>query len=142
MNELIESYPSIFSTFVKNELKQLVAREEDLEYKKLSREIFSYGFNFLERYDTLRKIYTPYRFLKNLVTNKISMNNDQNNFVFNLVKGYNVSNLLKQIEIRDLEERNLYEKSMFEAIETLLKCENMCRTDKIVSSKKIYSKHY
>ena len=70
------------------------------------------------------------------------MNDDQNNFVFNLVKGYTVSNFLKQIEIRDLEERNLYEKSMFEAIETLLKCENMCRTDKIVSSKKIYSKHY
>ena len=56
LNELIESYPSIFSTFVKNELKQLAAREEDLEYKKLSREIFSYDFNFLGRYDTLRKI--------------------------------------------------------------------------------------
>ena len=54
LNELTESYPSIFSTFVKNE--QLAAREEDLEYKKLSREIFSYGFNFLGRYDTLRKI--------------------------------------------------------------------------------------
>ena len=36
LNKLIESYPSIFSTFVKNELKQPVAREEDLEYKKLS----------------------------------------------------------------------------------------------------------
>ena len=36
LKELIESYPNIFGTFVKNELKKLAAREEDIDYKKLS----------------------------------------------------------------------------------------------------------
>ena len=88
LKELIESYPSIFSTFVKNEPKQLAAREEDIEYKNLSQEIFSYGFNFLGMYDT------HYRFFKNLATSKISINStndDQNNIVFNLMKGCNVN---------------------------------------------------
>ena len=68
MKELIESYPSIFDLFVKNILKNLANNEEDFEYKKLSQEIFSYGFNFLERYGTLSEI------LKNLIASKISIN--------------------------------------------------------------------
>ena len=40
MKELIESYPNIFSTFVKNELKQITAKEEHVDYKKFSQEIF------------------------------------------------------------------------------------------------------
>ena len=55
LKKLIESYPSIFDTFVKNELKQFAAKEEHMDYKKLSQEIF-YGFNFLGRYGT------PYKF--------------------------------------------------------------------------------
>ena len=32
--ELIELYPNIFRTFVKNELKELAAKEEEIDYKK------------------------------------------------------------------------------------------------------------
>ena len=52
LKELLISYPNIFSTFVKNELGELAARKEDIDYKELSQEIFSYGFNFLGRYGT------------------------------------------------------------------------------------------
>ena len=52
LKELIELYPNIFSTFVKNELKKLAAKKEDIDYKKLSQEIFSYGFNILGRFGT------------------------------------------------------------------------------------------
>ena len=86
----------------------------------MSQEIFSYGFNFLERYGT------PYRFLNNLIANKISINttnDDQRDFVFNLMKGYNVSNFFKINETRDLDRRNSSEKSRSKAIEVLLKCE-------------------
>ena len=96
LNELIESYQSTFNTFVRNEV-----REKDIDYKNLSQEIFSYGFNVLERYGT------PYRFLKNLVANKISINtanDDQGDFVFNLIKGYNISSFLKKGETRDLDQ--------------------------------------
>ena len=41
-----------FSTFVKNELKQITAKEEDIDYKKLSQDIFFDGLNFLEKYCT------------------------------------------------------------------------------------------
>ena len=87
----------------------------------MSQEIFSYGFNFLERYGT------PYRFLKNLIANKISINtanDDQRDFVFNLMKGYNISSFFeKKSETRDLDRKNLYEKSRFKALDILLKCE-------------------
>ena len=59
LKELIESYPRTFNTSVRNEASELAAKEEDIDYKRLSQEIFSYGFNFLERYGT------PHRFLKN-----------------------------------------------------------------------------
>ena len=65
-------------------LKQLATKEEDIDYKKLSQDIFSNGFNLSGRYGT------AYRFLKNLFANKIRINtanDDQNNFVFNLMKG-------------------------------------------------------
>ena len=45
LKELIESYPSIFNSFVRNEVRELAAKEEDIDYKKLSQEIFSYSFN-------------------------------------------------------------------------------------------------
>ena len=84
----ILEYLDSFNTFTKNKLKQLATEEENIYYKKLSQEIFSYGLIFLGRYDM------PYRLLKNLIANKISINtvnDDQGNFVFNLMKGYNVS---------------------------------------------------
>ena len=84
----ILEYLDSFNTFTKNKLKQLATEEENIYYKKLSQEILSYGLNFLGRYGM------PYRLLKNLIANKISINtvnDDQGNFVFNLMKGYNVS---------------------------------------------------
>ena len=78
---------------MKNEVRKFAAKEEDIDFKKLSQEIFSYGFNFLERYGT------AYRFLKNLIANKISINtanDDQRDFVFNLMNGYNISIFFKK----------------------------------------------
>ena len=52
--------------------------------------------------------------LKNLMTNKLSMNSvndDQRDFVFDLMKGYNVSSFFKKSETKDLSNRNFYEKS-------------------------------
>ena len=37
---------------MKNEVEQLAAKEEHVQYKKLSQEIFCYDFNFSERYGT------------------------------------------------------------------------------------------
>ena len=121
LKESIASHSSTFNTFVRNEVRELAAKEKDIDYKNLSQEIFSYGFNFLERYGT------PYRFLKNLIANKISINtanDDQRDFVFNLMKGYNISSFFeKKSETRDLDRKNLYEKSRFKALDILLKCE-------------------
>ena len=107
LKELIESYPSTFITFVRNEVIELAAKEEDIDYKKLSQEIFSNGFNFLERYGT------PSKFLKNLIADKISINtanDDQRDFVGNLMKGFNISSFLQKSETRDLGKKNLHEK--------------------------------
>ena len=98
LKELIESYPKLFNTFAKNKLNEFASKEEDIDCKKLSQEIFSYGFDLLGRYGT------PERFLKNLVTNKMSINaaNDdqrERNFVFNLMKLYNVSSFIKGSKI-------------------------------------------
>ena len=93
LNKSIESYSNSFNTFTKNELKQLVTKEKETDFKKLSQEIFFDGFGFLKKYGT------SYMFLKNLVANKISINrvnDDQRNFVFNLMKGYNVSSFFKK----------------------------------------------
>ena len=93
LNKSIESYSNSFNTFTKNELKQLVTKEKETDFKKLSQEIFFDGFGFLKKYGT------SYTFLKNLVANKISINrvnDDQRNFVFNLMKGYNVSSFFKK----------------------------------------------
>ena len=65
-------------------------------------------------------------FLKNLATNKISINivnDDQGDFLFNMMKGHNVSSFLTKSETRDLDEWNLFEKSKSKAVEILLKCE-------------------
>ena len=51
-----------FSTFVKNELKQLATKEKDIDYKR----DFYLSLQFFEK--------TPYMLLKNLVANKISIN--------------------------------------------------------------------
>ena len=53
---------------MKKELKQLATSEENIEYKKLSQEIFFYGFRFFKRYTK------PYILLKNLLANKIGIN--------------------------------------------------------------------
>ena len=65
-------------------------------------------------------------FLKNFVANKISIktvNDDQRDFVFNLMKGYNVNSFFKKSGIKDLDNRNLYEKSKHKALDILLECE-------------------
>ena len=77
-----------------NELKRLAIREEDIDYKKLSEDIFLAVLIFKKKYATL------YMFLKKVVANTISINianNDQGDFVFNLMKGYNVSSFLKKM---------------------------------------------
>ena len=40
LKELIESYPSTFNTFLRNEVRELATKEEDIDYKILSQEIF------------------------------------------------------------------------------------------------------
>ena len=120
LNKSIESYSNSFNTFTKNELKQLVTKEKETDFKKLSQKIFFDGFGFLKKYGT------SYMFLKNLVANKISINrvnDDQRNFVFNLMKGYNVSSFFKKSEIKDFDNKNLYEKNKLKALEILLECE-------------------
>ena len=65
-------------------------------------------------------------FLKYFVANKISIktvNDDQRDFVFNLMKGYNVNSFFKKSGIKDLDNRNLYEKSKRKALDILLECE-------------------
>ena len=87
LKELIESYPNFFSTFVKSELKQF-ATSENIDNKMLPQEIYFDGFIFFKRCSN------PYILLKNLMTNKTSMNtvnDDQIDFVFDLMKGYNVT---------------------------------------------------
>ena len=66
--------------------------------KAVSRDFFFYGFGFLKKYGI------SYILLKNLVANTININtvnDDQRNFVFHLMKGYNVSSFFKTIEIKD-----------------------------------------
>ena len=46
LKKLIESYSNTFNTFVRNEVRELAAMEEDIDYKMLSQETFSFGFNF------------------------------------------------------------------------------------------------
>ena len=82
---------------------------------------FSCGFNFLKKYATL------YMFLKKVVANTISINianNDQGDFVFNLMKGYNVSSFLKKCETNGLSEENLFilrkEKQLLVCLEMVL----------------------
>ena len=41
LKELIESYPNILNTFVKNEQKRLAANEKNIDYRKFSQETFS-----------------------------------------------------------------------------------------------------
>ena len=60
----------------------------------LVQEIFFDDSSFLKKYGTL------YMLLKNLVANKIdinAVNDDQKNFVFDLMKGYNRSSFFKKV---------------------------------------------
>ena len=94
LKELIWSYPESFSTFAKSELTQVAASEENIDKKKLLQEIFFFdGFSFFKTYSK------PYILLKNLVAKNIginTVNDDQRNFVFDLMKGYNVSSFSKK----------------------------------------------
>ena len=65
MKELIKSYPGFFKTFVRNEVTELASKEEDTGCKKLSQEIFSCGFNFLERYGTTYKCFKKFNCKQN-----------------------------------------------------------------------------
>ena len=89
--------PIFFSNVAINNLKIVATNEENIDYKKLSQETFSEGFNFLRRY------VTSYVILKKLVTNKMSINtvnDNQKDFAFNLMKGYNVSSSFKKSETK------------------------------------------
>ena len=63
---------------------------------------------------------------KKIVANKININtvnDDQRDFVFNLMKGYNASSFFKKSVTKDLDNRNLYEKRKRKALDILLECE-------------------
>ena len=47
--KLIKSYPDFFSTFVKSELKQLATSEENIDNKKLLKEIFFEDLSFFKK---------------------------------------------------------------------------------------------
>ena len=60
------------------------------------------------------------------MADKISINtanHDQRDFVFDLMKGHNMSSIFKKSKIKDFDNRNLYEKNKLKALEILLKCE-------------------
>ena len=40
LEELIKSYPTSFKTFVKDEVKHLAIKKKDIDYKKLSQDVF------------------------------------------------------------------------------------------------------
>ena len=42
----IGSYPKSFKTLAKDEVKKLATSEKNIDYKKLSQEVFSHGFSF------------------------------------------------------------------------------------------------
>ena len=107
---------------MKNELKQLATSEKNIEYKKLSQDFFFffffYGFSFYKRYSK------PYILWKNLVVNKTginTVNDDQRNFVFDLMKRCNVGIFIKIYEIKDSDNKRLHEKSKPKALDILLK---------------------
>ena len=118
---------------MRSELEQLATSEENTDQKKFSQEIFFDSFSFFKRYSKLDMI------LKNLVANKISIatvNDDHRDFVFNLMKGYNVSSFFKKSATKDLDNRNLYEKSKRKALDTLLECEKIIERIKTILPKR------
>ena len=56
-------------------------------------------------------------------TNINTVNDDEKDIVFDLMKVYNVSSFFKKSEISDLNNWNLYEKSKLKALNIILKCE-------------------
>ena len=91
-----------------------------------------------------REIWHTLKVFKNLIANKIiinRVNDDQKDFVFNLIIQYNLNNFFNKNEIIDIGEKSLYEKGRSKAIEILLKFEKKCRKDQKVSSKNILKKN-
>ena len=60
LKELFESYPYYFSTFVKNELKQLATSEKNIEYKKFSQDFFFFCFFFFDGFSFYKRYSKPY----------------------------------------------------------------------------------
>ena len=110
----------------------------NLQLRCLLQKIF-YRHFFLW-FQLFREIWHTLQVFKNLIANEIiinRVNDDQKDFVFNLIIQYNLTNFFNKNEIIDIGEKNLYEKGRSKAIEILLKFEKKCRKDKKVSSKNI-----
>ena len=78
------------------------------------------------------------------MANKININtvnDDQRDFAFNLMKGYNVSSFFKKSVTKDLNNRNLYEKSERKALDILLESEKSTKEIKEFLSKEISKGH-
>ena len=70
-----------------------------------------------------------------------TVNDDQRDFAFNLMKGYNVSSFFKKSVTKDLNNRNLYEKSERKALDILLESEKSTKEIKEFLSKEISKGH-
>ena len=91
-----------------------------LTAKSYLKRLFLITLVFFKRYSK------PYILLTNLVANKTdenTVNDDQRDFVFNLMKGYNAGSIFKKSGTKDLDYRNLYEKSKLKAFDILVKYE-------------------
>ena len=76
------------------------------------------------RFFLLKKYSTPYILLKNSVASKTNINtvnDDEKDIVFDLMKAYNVSSFLKKVKLAN--DWNLYEKNKLKALDIILKCE-------------------
>ena len=70
-----------------------------------------------------------------------TVNDDQRDFAFNLMKGYNVSSFFKKSVTKDLNNRNLYEKSERKALDILLESEKSTKEIKEFLFKEISKGH-
>ena len=70
-----------------------------------------------------------------------TVNDDQRDFAFNLMKGYSVSSFFKKSVTKDLNNRNLYEKSERKALDILLESEKSTKEIKEFLSKEISKGH-
>ena len=125
LKELFESYPYYFSTFVKHELKKLATSEKKYWIQEVvPRFFFFFFFFFFDGFSFYKRYSKPYILWKNLVVNKTginTVNDDQRNFVFDLMKRCNVGIFIKIYEIKDSDNKRLHEKSKPKALDILLK---------------------